>query len=44
MILFDSKAYKDGFDIKSDDINRFAFYVNDFNSHIQIILETFTLL
>ena len=32
MILFDSKAYKDGFDIKSDDINRFAFYVNDFNN------------
>lgn len=32
MILFDSKAYKDGFDIKSDDINRFTFYINDFNS------------
>jgi hypothetical protein len=32
MILFDSKAYKDGFDISSDDINRFAFYVNDFNN------------
>jgi hypothetical protein len=32
MILFDAKAYKDGFDIKSDDINRFAFYINDFNT------------
>lgn len=31
MILFDSKAYKDGFEFKSDDINRFTFYVNDFN-------------
>jgi hypothetical protein len=31
MILFDSKAYKDGFKIKSDDINRFAYYVKDFN-------------
>jgi hypothetical protein len=32
MILFDSKSYTDGFDIKSDDINRFAFYVSDFNN------------
>lgn len=32
MILFDSKAYKEGFGINSDDINRFAFYVNDFNN------------
>lgn len=32
MILFDTKSYNDGFEIKSDDINRFAFYVSDFNS------------
>lgn len=32
MMLYDSKAYRDGFDISSDDINRFAFYVNDFNT------------
>jgi hypothetical protein len=31
MILFDAKAYKDGFSFSSDDINRFANYVQDFN-------------
>lgn len=30
--LFDSKAYKDGFEFKSDDINRFEKYVKDFKS------------
>lgn len=31
IILFDSKACKDGYKFKSDDINRFATYVNKFN-------------
>lgn len=31
IILFDSKAYGGGFKFKSDDINRFAKYVEDFN-------------
>ena len=31
MILIDSKAYSSGFEFSADDIERFAFYVDDFN-------------
>jgi len=31
MILYDSKAYSNGFDFKADDIKRFASYVEEFN-------------
>jgi len=30
-VLIDSKAYSNGYYISSDDINRFAYYINDFN-------------
>ncbi|HCZ34631.1 MAG TPA: hypothetical protein DHV26_01740 [Cytophagales bacterium] len=32
MVLFDSKAYKDGFGIESENINSFSYYVNEFNN------------
>ena len=38
MILYDSKAYANGFDISSDDINRFASYVQDFNKRYSSLL------
>jgi len=37
--LFDSKAYKDGFDFSSDDINRFEKYVNDFKTRYGRLFE-----
>lgn len=37
--LFDSKAYEGGFKFKSDDINRFERYVEDFNSKYSHILK-----
>lgn len=45
IILFDSKACKDGFEFESDDINRFAKYVNDFNiKYSEILGRVFCLL
>lgn len=47
MILFDSKAYKGGFDFSSDDIKRFTSYVQDFNKRYSTILGnvfTFTVI
>lgn len=37
IILFDSKAYGNGFKFKSDDINRFAKYVENFNKRYSAI-------
>ncbi|UJH67379.1 hypothetical protein [Allomuricauda sp. SCSIO 65647] len=37
--LFDSKAYKDGFEFSSDDINRFEKYVNDFKDRYGRLFE-----
>lgn len=47
MILYDSKAYANGFDFTADDIKRFAFYVNDFNKRYSNFLRkvfTFTVI
>ena len=47
MILYDSKAYKDGFDFTADDIKRFAAYVQEFNKRYGAILGpvfTFTVI
>jgi hypothetical protein len=47
MILYDSKAYTNGFNISSDDINRFASYVQDFNKRYSSLLGsvfTFTVI
>jgi hypothetical protein len=40
LLLYDSKAYKDGFNFTADDIKRFASYVNDFNSRYSSYLGT----
>jgi len=47
MILFDSKAYVDGFDFKADDIKRFSSYVKEFNKRYSSLLGnvfTFTVI
>lgn len=47
MILYDSKAYVNGFDFTADDIKRFAFYVDDFNKRYSALLGkvfTFTVI
>ncbi|MDX2191502.1 MAG: hypothetical protein SFY32_16745 [Bacteroidota bacterium] len=38
MILYDSKAYSNGFDFKADDIKRFAAYVEEFNKRYSAVL------
>ena len=38
MILYDSKAYANGFDFTADDIKRFASYVDEFNNRYSVIL------
>lgn len=40
-ILFDAKAYGDGFSFTADDIERFAKYVNDFNHRYQPYITVF---
>ncbi len=47
MILYDSKAYINGFDFTADDIKRFASYVDEFNNRYSAILGkvfTFTVI
>lgn len=38
MILFDSKAYSNGFNLTADDIKRFASYVEEFNRRYSAVL------
>lgn len=38
MLLYDSKAYSNGFDFSSDDIKRFASYVQEFNKRYSSML------
>ena len=40
-ILFDAKAYKDGFSFEADDIERFSKYVNDFNARYSPFIVVF---
>ncbi len=40
-VLFDSKAYKDGFSFQADDIERFAKYVTDFNCRYNPFITIF---
>ncbi|MEO8665939.1 MAG: hypothetical protein ABI462_10615 [Ignavibacteria bacterium] len=47
MILYDSKAYANGFNFTADDIKRFASYVDEFNNRYSTILGkvfTFTVI
>lgn len=47
MIIYDSKAYANGFDFRADDIKRFASYVDEFNNRYSAILGkvfTFTVI
>ncbi len=47
MILYDSKAYSNGFDFTADDIKRFASYVDEFNKRYSAVLGkvfTFTVI